>query len=186
MHGVCKCTLLGTYTPFTPQTDPHKKAPEDGTSIKRKWRAARGAQGRNNSLNCRNSETCHKKAKSPFHDHLEYLLIQKLLSGWGLGGGMKQWKPGSHLPPHHRYMVIATTLIVQCYALLHCSANQTSAECRLEFTTRGGHRMFRGLPHALWLVKPCLPLSPAALTIAVQKKSGLLPLPPPPAQKPSP
>ena len=27
-------------------------------------------------LNCRNSETCNKKEKTPLHDHLEYLLVQ--------------------------------------------------------------------------------------------------------------
>jgi len=37
-------------------------------------------------------------------------------------------------------MVIATTLSVHCFALLHRSANQTSAECCLEglFSQRGG------------------------------------------------
>ena len=34
-------------------------------------------------FNRRNSETCNKKEKPPFYDHLEYLLVQKLLSGWG-------------------------------------------------------------------------------------------------------
>ena len=37
---------------------------------------------------------------------------------------MKQHIQSSHTPPRHRYMVIATTLIVQCFAMLHCSANQ--------------------------------------------------------------
>ena len=55
---------------------------------------------------------------------------------------MKQRIQGSHFSPCHRYMVVATPLIVQCFALLHCSANQTSAECGLEFTTAGGYRMF--------------------------------------------
>ena len=31
-------------------------------------------------LNCRNSETCNKKEKTPLHDHLEYLLVQNPLS----------------------------------------------------------------------------------------------------------
>ena len=38
-------------------------------------------------LKCRNSETCNKKEKTPFHDHLEYLPIQNPLSGRGLGLG---------------------------------------------------------------------------------------------------
>ena len=37
--------------------------------------------------NCKNSETCNKKKKPPFHDHLEYLPIQNPLSGWRLVGG---------------------------------------------------------------------------------------------------
>ena len=47
-------------------------------------------------LNCRNSETCNKKQKPPFHDHLEYLPGQKLLSGWGFvwGGGVHIDLPG--------------------------------------------------------------------------------------------
>ena len=39
-------------------------------------------------LKCRNSETCNKKEKTPFHDHLEYLPIQNPLSGRGLGLGL--------------------------------------------------------------------------------------------------
>ena len=42
-------------------------------------------------LKCRNSETCNKKEKTPFHDHLEYLPKQNPLSGgggWGRGGGL--------------------------------------------------------------------------------------------------
>ena len=31
-------------------------------------------------LNCRNSETCNMKQKTPFHDHLEYLPSQNPLS----------------------------------------------------------------------------------------------------------
>ena len=42
--------------------------------------------------NCRNSETCNKEENSPFHDHLEYLLVQNPLSGWGLG-----WGGGVHI-----------------------------------------------------------------------------------------
>ena len=30
-------------------------------------------------LNCRNSETCNKKEKTPLLDHLEYLLVQNPL-----------------------------------------------------------------------------------------------------------
>ena len=33
---------------------------------------------------------------------------------------------------------------VQCFALLHCSANQISAECCLAFATPGGYRKFLG------------------------------------------
>ena len=39
-------------------------------------------------LNCRNSETCNKKQKTPLHDHLEYLPIQNPLSGRELGLGL--------------------------------------------------------------------------------------------------
>ena len=42
-------------------------------------------------------------------------------------------------------MVIATTLSVHCFALLHCSTNQTSAECFLEY-----HTMW--LPNISWVV----------------------------------
>ena len=41
--------------------------------------------------NCRNSETCNKREKTPFHDHLEYLPVQNPLSGYmgiGLGWGV--------------------------------------------------------------------------------------------------
>ena len=38
-------------------------------------------------LSCKNSETCNKKEKTPFHDHLEYLPIQNPQSGRGLGFG---------------------------------------------------------------------------------------------------
>ena len=38
-------------------------------------------------LKCRNSETCNRKEKTPFRDHLEYLPIQNPLSGRGLGLG---------------------------------------------------------------------------------------------------
>ena len=48
---------------------------------------------------------------------------------------MKQWIQSLHRPPCHRHMVIATILFVHCFALLHRSANHTSAECCLEFTT---------------------------------------------------
>ena len=68
----------------------------------------------------------------------------------------------SHIPPCHKHMVIATILSVPCLAVLHRSANQTSAECCLEFTARGGYRMFLGLsgsalPHPLAPVshQPC-------------------------------
>ena len=40
-------------------------------------------------LKCRNSETCNKKEKTPFHDHLEYLPIQNPLSGRVLGLGRR-------------------------------------------------------------------------------------------------
>ena len=40
-------------------------------------------------LSCRNGETCNKKEKTPFHDHLEYLPIQNPLSGRGLGLGRR-------------------------------------------------------------------------------------------------
>ena len=49
---------------------------------------------------------------------------------------LKQWIQSSHIPPCHRHMVITTILSVHCFALLHRSANQTSAECCLEFTIR--------------------------------------------------
>ena len=58
---------------------------------------------------------------------------------------MKQRIQSSHIPPCHRHMVIATILSVHCFALLHHNANQTSAECCLEFTARGGYWMFPGL-----------------------------------------
>ena len=38
---------------------------------------------------------------------------------------MKQQILGSHIPPCHKHMVIATTLSVHCVALLHCTAAQT-------------------------------------------------------------
>ena len=56
---------------------------------------------------------------------------------------MKQWIQSSHIPPCHRHLVI-TTLSVIVFALLHRSANQTSAECCLEFTTRGGYEIMGG------------------------------------------
>ena len=59
---------------------------------------------------------------------------------------MKQRIQSPHIPPCHRRMVIATILSVHCPALLHRSANQKSAKRCLELTTRGGHRMFPGLP----------------------------------------
>ena len=72
------------------------------------------------------------------------------------GGGVKQRIQSSHIPPSHRHKVIARTLSVHCFAWLHRSATQTSAECCLEFTTRGGYQMFSGLcgsahPHQLAL-----------------------------------
>ena len=58
---------------------------------------------------------------------------------------MKQRTQSAHIPPCHRHMVIATTLSVHCFAIAHCSANQTSAECCIAFITRGGYRVFLGL-----------------------------------------
>ena len=46
--------------------------------------------------------------------------------------------------PASPYIVITTTLIVQCLALLHCSTNQISVECCLEFTTRSAIECFLG------------------------------------------
>ena len=51
---------------------------------------------------------------------------------------------GSHLPPCHRHMVIATNLS-SLFDLQHCSIPQTRTECCLEFTAVSGHRMFLGL-----------------------------------------
>ena len=51
--------------------------------------ACRGARRRARIilLNGKNSESCNKKEKTPFHDHLEHLPIQNPLSGRGLGLG---------------------------------------------------------------------------------------------------
>ena len=43
----------------------------------------------------------------------------------------------------HTHSVQCSQTILPCN---HCNANQTSAECCLEFTTGGGYRMFLGLP----------------------------------------
>ena len=112
---------------------------------------------------------------------------------------MKQQTQGSHIPPCHRHMVIATMLPGHCFAVLHRSAHQTSAESCLGFTARGGYRMFLGLcgsaltpplalgshepctlglvstlPHSLWLAGPILTLSPAALITATHKDGVIL------------
>ena len=49
------------------------------------------------------------------------------------------------MPPCHRHMVIASTLSVHCFNMLHCSTNKTSAKCCLGFTTQDGYQMFLGL-----------------------------------------
>ena len=120
--------------------------------------------------------------------------------GGGLGGGHEATDTElSHIPPCHRHMVIATMLPGHCFAVLHRSAHQTSAESCLGFTARGGYRMFLGLcgsaltpplalgshepctlglvstlPHSLWLAGPVLTLSPAALITATHKDGVIL------------
>ena len=54
---------------------------------------------------------------------------------------MPQQLQSSNIPPCHRHMVITTILSGHYFALLQRSANQTSAKCCLEFTTRGGYRL---------------------------------------------
>ena len=102
---------------------------------------------------------------------------------------------------------LANTTVSQAYGHRHNSL--CNAKCCLEFTTRGGYRMFPGLsrlahphpsvpvsheactlglvymlPHSLWLAGPFLTLSPAAMTTATHNKYGPLPPPVPHAQKP--
>ena len=71
----------GGGVPEHPVQAHHPRHPNEGYTC-----APQGPQGRNNPLKLRNSETCNKKGKPPFHDHLEYLPIQNPLSGKGGGG----------------------------------------------------------------------------------------------------
>ena len=48
-------------------------------------------------------------------------------TGGGACAGHEQRILSWHIPPCHRHMVIAATLSVHCFALLHRSANQISA-----------------------------------------------------------
>ena len=62
-----------------------------------------------------------------------------------LFGAMRQRILGSHTPPCHSVTgAWSSPHSVQCFALLHCSANQISAECCLAFATPGGYRKFLG------------------------------------------
>ena len=67
--------------------------------------------------------------------HSNMYMLLRPRRGWA----MRQRILGSHTPPCHRRMVINS---VQCFALMHCSEDQISAECCLSCATPGGYRMF--------------------------------------------
>ena len=84
-------------------------------------------------------------------------------------GAMKRRIRSLHIPPCQRHMVIVTILSAHCVALLHRSdrsANQTSAKCWIEFTTRGGYRMFPGLS-ASALTLPLVPVGHESYTLGL-------------------
>ena len=80
---------------------------------------------------------------------------------------MKQRIQSPGIPPCHRHMVITTTLSL-CIALpcCHRSADQTGAERCLEFTARGGYRMFPGLSRSA-LTLPLAPVSHKPCTLGL-------------------